>query len=226
MILVKGREDVFRKRPILGRKPEEKIFTKPIIFGRSKPMLDEKSSIFDPNKRNMNKKTFAEELKELHLASIKESREKESMQRQNITGDNNTQISAGGNVRTDRPEVDIFRGKRPVLGNRILVPSPNRDKPVKVKEPVQNVPLPKVELTPPKPEAPQESSPMDAAMEEIRRAAEERERFAQMMGGAFSDGTNMITGLSPDARDMIGLLMAQGIPANQAQDIARQKLGE
>lgn len=142
MILVKGREDVFRKRPILGQT--------------------------------------------------------ESMQRQNI--------------------------QRPILGNRILTPV--RDKPVKVKEPVQNVPLPKVEPTPPKPEAPQESSPIDAAMEEIRRAAEEREKFAQMMGGAFSDGTNMITGLSPEARDMIGLLMAQGIPANQAQDIARQKLGE
>ena len=188
MILVKGREDVFRKRPILGQT--------------------------------------------------------ESMQRQNITGDNNTQISAGGNVRTNRPEEEIFRKrpilgnrikepvktmhqeeiKRPILGNRILVP--NRDKPVKVKEPVQNVPLPKVDPTPPQPEAPEESSPMDAAMEEIRRAAEEREKFAQMMGGAFSDGTNMITGLSPEARDMIGLLMAQGIPANQAQDIARQKLGE
>ena len=145
------------------------------------------------------------------------------MQRQNITGDNNTQISAGGNVRTDWPDEEIFR-KRPILGNRMLVPV--RDKPVKVKEPVQNVPLPKVDPTPPQPEAPQEANPMDAAMEEIRRAAEEREKFAQMMGGAFSDGTNMITGLSPEARDMIGLLMAQGIPANQAQDIARQKLGE
>ena len=153
MILVKGREDVFRKRPILGQS--------------------------------------------------------KSMQRQQSE--------------EDVFDEEIFR-KRPILGNRILVPA--RDKPVKVKEPVQNVPLPKVDPTPPKPEAPQEANPMDAAMEEIRRAAEEREKFAQMMGGAFSDGTNMITGLSPEARDMIGLLMAQGIPANQAQDIARQKLGE
>ena len=170
---------------------------------RPRPILGQTESM-------RSQKTFDEELKELGLR---------------IAGDNNTQISAGGNVRTDRPEEEIFR-KRPILGNRILVPSPNRDKPVKVKEPVQNVPLPKVEPTPPKPEAPQEPSPMDAAMEEIRRAAEEREKFGQMMGGAFSDGTNMITGLSPDARDMIGLLMAQGIPADQAQDIARQKLGE
>jgi len=186
-------------------KEEPKFRPRPIL-GQTESMQNQKS--FDPNERNMNNKTFAEELKELHLSSIKENREKESM-----------------NVRTDRPEVDIFR-KRPILGNRILVPSPNRDKPVKVKEPVQNVPLPKVDPTPPQPEVPQEPSPMDAAMEEIRRAAEERERFAQMMGGAFSDGTNMITGLSSEARDMIGLLMAQGIPANQAQDIARQKLGE
>ena len=103
MIFVKE-EPKFRPRPILGQ---------------TESMQNQKS--FDPNERNMNNKTFAEELKELHLSSIKENREKESM-----------------NVRTDRPEVDIFR-KRPILGNRILVPSPNRDKPVKVKEPVQNV---------------------------------------------------------------------------------------
>jgi len=175
---------------------------------RERPILGQSESM-------QNQK--AEDLKEFRRLAMKENREKESMQRQNITGDNNTQISAGGNVRTGRPEVDMFR-KRPILGNR--------DKPVKVKEPVQNVPLPKVEPIPPKPEASEEVNPMDAAMKEIRRAAEERERFAEMMGGAFSDGTNMITGLSPETRDLIGLLMAQGIPADQAQDIARQKLGE
>jgi len=155
---------------------------------------------------------------------------------QNITGDNNTQISAGGNINTNK---EMYR-KRPILGRRVLVPTGPRlgtrdePKPVKIKEPIQNwrrsevgnVPLPKVDPTPPRPEAPQEPSPMDAAMEEIRQAQLEREKFGQMMGGAFSDGTNMITGLSPEARDMIGLLMAQGIPADQAQDIARQKLGE
>ena len=101
---------------------------------------------------------------------------------QRVTGDNNTQISAGGNVRTNLPQE----------------PSP-------------------------------EPSPMDLAMEEIRAAQKQREEqaalFEQMMGGAFRDATGrMVTGISQEARDMIAMLMAQGIPADQAKDITRQQI--
>ena len=103
---------------------------------------------------------------------------------QRATGDNNTQISAGGNVRTNLPQE----------------PSP-------------------------------EPSPMDLAMEEIRAAQRQREEhakmFEQMMGGAFRDATGrMITGLSEEARDYIGMLMANGIGAEEAENIARNELGE
>ena len=103
---------------------------------------------------------------------------------QKVTGDNNTQISAGGNVRTNLPQE----------------PSP-------------------------------EPNPMDLAMEEIRAAQRQREEqakmFEQMMGGAFRDATGrMITGLSEEARDYIGILMANGIGAEEAENIARNELGE
>jgi len=99
---------------------------------------------------------------------------------QTARGNNNTQISAGGNVNTNPP---------------------------------------------------QEQSAMDLAMEEIRAAQKQREEqaamFEQMMGGAFRDATGrVVTGISQEARDMIAMLMAQGIPADQAEDIARQQIGE
>ncbi len=114
---------------------------------------------------------------------------------QSAKGNNNTQISAGGDVNTNPP---------------------------------------------------QEPSPMDLAMEEIRAAQKQREEqaamfeqmaqkqreeqaamFEQMMGGAFRDATGrIVTGISQEARDMIAMLMAQGIPADQAEDIARQQIGE
>ena len=114
---------------------------------------------------------------------------------QSAKGNNNTQISAGGDVNTNPP---------------------------------------------------QEPSPMDLAMAEIRAAQKQREEqaamlkeiaekqreeqaamFEQMMGGAFRDATGrVVTGISQEARDMIAMLMAQGIPADQAEDIARQQIGE
>tara|TARA_R100001460_G_scaffold83420_5_gene124355 strand:+ start:145 stop:528 length:384 start_codon:yes stop_codon:yes gene_type:complete len=99
---------------------------------------------------------------------------------QSARGNNNTQISAGGDVNTNPP---------------------------------------------------QEPNPMDLAMEEIRAAQKQREEqaamFEQMMGGAFRDATGrIVTGISQEARDMIAMLMAQGIPADQAEDIARQQLGD
>jgi len=113
---------------------------------------------------------------------------------QTATGNNNTQISAGGDVRTNLPQ-----------------------------EPIPQL------------------SPMDLAMEEIRAAQKQREahakqleeqakqyaQFEEMMGGAFRDATGrMITGLSEEARDYIGILMAQGMDANEAEDAARQQFGE
>ena len=103
---------------------------------------------------------------------------------QRAKGDNNIQISAGGNVRTNLP-----------------------------------------------PEPTPEPTPMDLAMEEIRAAQKQREEqaalFEQMMGGAFRDATGrMVTGISQEARDMIAMLMAQGLDADEAENIARQKLGE
>ena len=109
------------------------------------------------------------------------------------------------------PSEDIFR-KRPILGNRILIPA--------------REPTPK-----PTPEPTPEPNPMDLAMEEIRAAQRQREEqakmFEQMMGGAFRDATGrMITGLSEEARDYIGILMANGIGAEEAENIARNELGE
>ena len=107
------------------------------------------------------------------------------------------------------PREDIFR-RRPILAAREPTPEPT--------------PKPTPKPTP-------EPTPMDLAMEEIRAAQKQREEqaalFEQMMGGAFRDATGrMVTGISQEARDMIAMLMAQGIPADQAEDIARQQLGE
>ena len=128
-----------------------------------------------------------------------------------------------------KPEDEIFR-RRPILGN-ILAPASQRargDNNTQISA-GGNI------------NTNSEPNPMELAMEEIRAAQKQREahakqleeqakqyaQFEQMMGGAFRDATGrMITGLSEEARDLIGLLMAQGIPADQAQDIARQKLGE
>ena len=112
-------------------------------------------------------------------------------------------------------ETDIFR-RRPILGNRILIPA--RETTPK--------PTPK-----PTPEPTTEPNPMELAMEEIRAAQSQREEqanmFEQMMGGAFRDATGrMITGLSEEARDYIGILMANGIGAEEAENIARNELGE
>lgn len=118
------------------------------------------------------------------LAPIRDNEPTSRSFSQRVTGDNNTQISAGGNVRTNLPQE----------------PSP-------------------------------EPNPMDLAMEEIRAAQRQREEqakmFEQMMGGAFRDATGrMITGLSEEARDYIGILMANGIGAEEAENIARNELGE
>ena len=152
---------------------------------------------------------------------------------------------------------DIFR-RRPILGNRILTPVRDDDK----KEEPKFRPRPILGdriLAPASQRArgdnntqisaggnvrtnlPQEPSPMELAMEEIRAAQKQREahakqleeqakqyaQFEQMMGGAFRDATGrMITGLSEEARDYIGILMAQGMDANEAEDAARQQFGE
>ena len=118
------------------------------------------------------------------LAPIRDNEPTSRSFSQRVTGDNNTQISAGGNVRTNLPQE----------------PSP-------------------------------EPNPMELAMEEIRAAQRQREEqakmFEQMMGGAFRDATGrMITGLSEEARDYIGILMANGIGAEEAENIARNELGE
>ena len=118
------------------------------------------------------------------LAPIRDNEPTSRSFSQRVTGDNNTQISAGGNVKTNLPQE----------------PSP-------------------------------EPNPMDLAMEEIRAAQRQREEqakmFEQMMGGAFRDATGrMITGLSEEARDYIGILMANGIGAEEAENIARNELGE
>ena len=116
-------------------------------------------------------------------------------------------------------ETDIFR-RRPILGNRILIPAR------------ETTPEPTPKPTPkPTPEPTPEPNPMDLAMEEIRAAQRQREEqakmFEQMMGGAFRDATGrMITGLSEEARDYIGILMANGIGAEEAENIARNELGE
>jgi len=158
LILVK--EDIFRRRPILGNR----ILT----------------PVRDDDKKEEPKFRPRPILGDRILAPAS----------QRARGDNNTQISAGGNVRTNLP---------------------------------------------------QEPSPMELAMEEIRAAQKQREahakqleeqakqyaQFEQMMGGAFRDATGrMITGLSEEARDYIGILMAQGMDANEAEDAARQQFGE
>ena len=148
------KEDIFRRRPILGNR----ILT----------------PIRDDDKKEEPKFRPRPILGDRILAPVS----------QRATGDNNIQISAGGNVRTNLPQE----------------PSP-------------------------------QPSPMDLAMEEIRAAQKQREEqaalFEQMMGGAFRDATGrMVTGISQEARDMIAMLMAQGIPADQAKDITRQQLGE
>ena len=115
-------------------------------------------------------------------------------------------------IESKQNDEDIFR-RRPILGNRILTP-------------VHSMPSSK-----PTPEPTPEPNPMDLAMEEIRAAQRQREEqakmFEQMMGGAFRDATGrMITGLSEEARDYIGMLMANGIGAEEAENIARNQLGE
>ena len=115
-------------------------------------------------------------------------------------------------IESKQNDEDIFR-RRPILGNRILTP-------------VHSMPSSK-----PTPEPTPEPNPMDLAMEEIRAAQRQREEhakmFEQMMGGAFRDATGrMITGLSEEARDYIGMLMANGIGAEEAENIARNELGE
>ena len=133
--------------------------------GEPRPKMKLREKINEPKKI-----TFTDDYKNLMR----------NLTNQSARGNNNTQISAGGDVNTNPP---------------------------------------------------QEPNPMDLAMEEIRAAQKQREEqaamFEQMMGGAFRDATGrIVTGISQEARDMIAMLMAQGIPADQAEDIARQQLGD
>lgn len=160
---------------------------------------------------------FEEELARQHRAEIEREEAKKKRESENTN---------------PAKETDIFR-RRPILGNRILIPKPppmptsrsfsqraTGDNNTQISA-GGNV----------RTNLPQEPTPMDLAMEEIRAAQKQREEhakmFEQMMGGAFRDATGrMVTGISEEASDMIALLMAHGIPADEAEDIARQKLGE
>ena len=98
----------------------------------------------------------------LTLAGEQERRDREKRERQERERQEQEKMAA---LREN--EKQIFRERRPMLGNRILHP---------IKDNLE-------------PQPPKEPSPMDLAMEEIRAAQKQREEqaalFEQMMGGAF-----------------------------------------
>ncbi len=94
-----------------------------------------------------------------------------------MRGNNNTQISAGGNVNTNLP---------------------------------------------------QEQSAMDLAMQELKAAQEQREeqqrRFEEMMSGSFAAA--FPPNISQEMADMIAAFKLQGMSNEEAEQTAREYLGE
>ena len=138
----------------------------------------------------------------------------------------------------EEEENRIFR-KRPILGNRILVPiKEKQEEEHKRNEDIKHSPqhvsslihsLPRLDGKPNPP------NPMDAAMEEIRAAQAQREahakqleeqakKFEDMMSGSFASAFPQ--NISQEMADMIAAYKLQGMSNEQATELARQQMGE